>query len=265
MKGLDFAAISHPGKVRPRNEDAWGIFHPGSKDLQTGEGNHQGSLSLPESGVVLVVSDGMGGAKAGDYASRTIIQTLHERLGESREDPEGLVQATLQVVHRQLIRESMEDPEKEGMGGTCTLGWIYPDGTLLVIHVGDSRLYRWRNGELAQLSDDQTVASQFIASGELTEAEARNNRYWHVLLQAIGGGEDRPLAPQVRFSQVKPGDRLFLCSDGVTDGLLDPQLMNLIRKARKKEALPRQAVRILEDSLEASGRDNTTLILAELF
>lgn len=265
MKGLQFAAISHPGKVRPRNEDAWGIFNPGATELQAGEGEHHGSLNIPKSGVVLVVSDGMGGAKAGDYASRTIINSLHERLGESTDDPEGLVKATLQNVHRQLIEESQQDPEKEGMGGTCTLGWIYPDGTLLVIHVGDSRLYRWRKGELAQLSDDQTVASQFISSGELTEEEARKNRYWHVLLQAIGGGEDRPLTPQVRLSRVKPGDRLFLCSDGVTDGLRDPALLNLIRKDRKRDSLEAQARWILEDSLEASGRDNTTLILAEVF
>jgi protein phosphatase len=265
MKGLRYAAISHPGMVRTRNEDSWGVFQPGETALLTGEGEHGGSLEMGANGLVLLVSDGMGGAKAGDYASRTIVKTLHERLGEKAEDRDGLVRATLEIVHRRLIEESKADSEKEGMGGTCSLAWLDPNGGVMLVHVGDSRIYRYRKGELAQLTEDQTVAAQFIASGEITEAEARNNRYWHVLIQAIGGGEDRPLEPQVRFSKIKPGDRLLLCTDGITDGLLDPQLLELIQLDGKGKPLEGGARTLLEAALEASGRDNATFILAEVF
>ncbi len=265
MKGLRYVAVSHPGVVRKRNEDAWGLFLPGGEALLTGDGMSSGSVNLSDRGLVAMVSDGMGGAKAGDYASRTIVATLYERLAEVSADPGNQVRAVLEAIHRRLIEESQEDPEKAGMGGTCTLGWFYPDGELQLIHVGDSRLYRCREGELALLTEDQTVAAQFIASGEVTEAEARSNRYWHVLLQAIGGGEDRPISPQVRSVRFRSGDRIFLCTDGVTDGLLDPQLLGLVQRKGRKSGLEAAGKAILDAALSASGRDNITFILGEVF
>lgn len=265
MKGLRYVAVSHPGAVRARNEDAWGLFNPGLEALTTGDGTISGSTTFGERGLVLLVSDGMGGAKAGDYASRTIVETLHERLGKTAEDPEVQIRAVLEVIHRRLIAESQEDAEKAGMGGTCTLGWFYPDGQLQLVHIGDSRFYRVREGELALLTEDQTVAAQFIASGDVTESEARNNRYWHVLLQAIGGGEDRPIQPQSRKLRFRSGDRFFLCTDGVTDGLLDPQLLGFVQRRGRKTDLEGTGKALLEAALNASGRDNITFLLGEVF
>lgn len=261
MKRCAVAAVTDAGPVRKRNEDSWGVFAPGSETLHTGLNAFQAVFPLGPEGIVFIVSDGMGGAKAGDFASRAIIEHLHRKMSPRREGRESHVMGLLKEVHRDLIRLSGEDEEKRGMGGTCTLAWLEPDGEVMLVQVGDSRLYRWRPGQLELCSEDQTVAAQLVASGTLEEADARRSRYWHVLTQAIGGGEERPLHPRVSRFKIRSGDWLLLCSDGVTDGLCDPDLLELLREGRPARDIAGSARRILEEALRVAGRDNATVVL----
>jgi protein phosphatase len=168
-----------------------------------------------------------------------------------------LLREGLERIDRKLIAEAKADPSLEGMGTTLTAASSI--GTdLFLVHVGDSRAYLYRQGKLAQLTRDHTLIQKLVDSGLLTPEQAKTHKLRNVLTNVLGGGEPGVVADIHRL-QLADGDRLLLCTDGLTEGVSDEQLAELLRLYPK----PADACQALvEAALNAGGRDNITLILA---
>ncbi len=176
---------SHTGMVRADNEDT---FFPESDDASEGP-------------VLIAVADGMGGAAAGEVASRLAIDA-------STADPvdEAGVAERLDVANRAVIEATIAEPAYRGMGTTLTLGIFEPDGMLHIGHVGDSRAYLVRDGELRRLTRDDTVVEEMVTAGMISEDEARNHPRRHLITQSLGMAD---IAIQVVDEQLHEGDRVL--------------------------------------------------------
>ena len=144
------------------------------------------------------------------------------------------------------------------MGTTLSLCWVMP-GRMLVAHVGDSRVYRWRGGEetaLRQLTDDDTRVAALLRSGKISEYEARNHPARNMLSKALGAG-NQYVFPQVETVELEAGDRFLICSDGVTDGIWESGIMKLMSDGADAE-------QIVDHAVAQSGRDNTTAIVFQI-
>lgn len=189
-----FDARSDTGRVRTNNEDA-GFAGP----------------------YLLCVADGVGGAAAGEVASATTTYVVSARaLAHPGHEPGRLLSAAAREAHAQLAAGVAADPRRVGMATTLTA--VLTDGVHTALaQVGDSRAYLLRAGELTQLSHDQTLVQEMVDAGRLTPAEAAASPYRNVVLHAIDG-ENLP-EPELLMLALQPGDRLLLCSDGVSDVL----------------------------------------------
>lgn len=257
--------VTHSGRVRGHNEDALGASDRSVADcLAEAQGRREGKLQLP---ALLVVSDGLGGANAGEVASRMVVEQLisagRERAGARGEgecDDMGWLRTIVEAAHREVREAAMADPEREGMGATLSAAWLR-GRHLVFAHVGDSRIYRWRKGELTQLTDDQTEVWKRWKAGELTFDQMLAHPERHIVDQVVGGEASEALVIQTGSSRVRPGDRLLLCSDGLTDGLRDAAVNEHLSCDQPLEAIAND---LLEASLEASGKDNISFVLARL-
>lgn len=257
---FSWTALTHLGRVRGHNEDALGVSGvgclAGSALQRSGESGGSG---------LFVVSDGLGGANAGEVASRRVVELLlkgweqaqRERLHATATERAHWLREQLQEAHTQIQAEASGKPEKQGMAATATVIWV-TGRAFTFAHVGDSRLYHWRRGELQQLSEDQTAAWQAWRKGELTAEERDLHPERHVLDQVVGEAGLKLLDVQLGQGQLRGGDELLLCSDGLTDGLRDDAIAEWLTRP---EPLEGRALALLEESLEASGKDNTSLIL----
>lgn len=231
---------------------------------------------LVESGLgLLAVADGMGGHEAGALASAEALISLRHALKlyaldplDNSGDPDATwsdpnMQATSvlhdaidqvnQCVYQQNVARQMG--EGSGMGTTLTGVWRpQADGPLLVFHVGDSRLYRYRDAELSLLTRDQTWYQQALEAGKVDRLPARN-----LLLQAIGPAPR--VEPQVRVQSVQPGDLLMLCSDGL-HGCVPHQEMHHVLASARRDSLEAACLRLIDLTREYAGRDNVTVLLA---
>ena len=237
---LDFAAISDVGRVRKDNQDSGYV------------GPH-----------LLAVCDGVGGAARGDIASSTAIAQLR-KLEDSPPDAEtsesdllGLVSNALHRAHDRIAELVDEDPSLNGTSTTATVALF--DGRRLGLgHVGDSRAYLYRDGELSQLTNDHTFVQTLIDEGRITEAEARVHPHRNLILRAVDGIHD--LEPDLFVLELRTGDRLLLCSDGAC-GVLDAgRLADILRSGTPDFA----AVELVRASLEAGSSDNVTCLVADL-
>lgn len=238
------AARSHVGHVRAQNEDDY--------------------LSVPEQGL-FVVADGMGGHAAGEVASRIAVDTLEERLtlrgnetgGESQDSDDGdVLAAAIREANRRIHGESRDDPERSGMGTTVTALRLRGGGDWTVGHVGDSRCYLSRQGELERVSRDHTWVQQQVEAGRLTPEQARGHPASSMLTRALGTGSEVNVD---RYrGELREGDLFVLASDGLTDMLSDEALGSLLASGRGPDEL---ADRLVEAALDAGGRDNVTVVL----
>ncbi len=248
---------------RVTNEDTFLVAHLGTG--RVGAGQHR----ICEEGVLLVLSDGMGGASFGEVASELAVSAVHESIMESwvasdRDTPEELQNDFRKAFARanQAVRErSREDPRLQGMGATLTGAVLLP-GTLVLAQVGDSRCYVCREGLLEQVTDDQTVVADMVANGQITPFQAEDHPKRNLLSQAIGYEND--LRPQFANLPLRPGDRVLLCSDGLTDVVPD----DLIREVLGSESDPGAAGdRLVEIALDRAEQaeipsDNVTVLVA---
>lgn len=199
---------------------------------------------------VAAVADGMGGHAGGEIASATALDTAMAVGGE----PAIRVQAAnLAVVDAAKLR-----PRLAGMGTTMTLAVLDPDGDLDIGHVGDSRAYFFRSGTLEQITDDHSYVAEMIAAGKLTPAEAEVHPYRSVLTRAVG------LDPTVvvdRYGRLlEPGDRVLLCSDGLTAMVTDDQIAEILLRPDPAET----AEALVAAANEAGGADNITVIVIDV-
>lgn len=220
------------GRVRPGNEDA---------------------LLVADDGRLVAVADGMGGHQAGEVASATAIESLREGLQEGEAIEDAITAANTAVVTR-----AAGDPSLRGMGTTLTAG-IVDGGVLVIGHVGDSRAYLLRGGELRQVTTDHSVVAELIAAGELTEAEALVDPRRAMITRALG--IDVTVAVDVLELTLVPGDRLLLCSDGLTTMVRDPEIAEILAHEDDRQ---RAADELVEAANLGGGADNITVIVADV-
>ena len=258
------------GKVRANNEDAFlGLQFDG---LETHHLGKFGTASLVNHDFAFAVSDGMGGAKSGEYASRIAVEKITRLLPRSfRLGAAGMhtgfgdvLSELFTQVHRQLVYLGRSYDECAGMETTLSLCWFTP-GWMYFGHIGDSRIYYFpaREDKIKQLSQDDTHVGWLFRNGKLNEREARNHPRRNVLQKALGGG-NQFVDPQVGAVACEPGDFFLLCSDGLTEGLYDLHLPELLRAPNSSAPNDNPARRLVEMSLANDGRDNTTALVVQL-
>ena len=247
------AGLSDIGRARTRNED---------------------SLALLLSGGIAVIADGMGGHPGGDVASR-IAATHTAKMLNAQLESEAPPQSVLDEMRstmlesvmsaHQAIREAVaQDEELEGMGTTLTaVALDLATREYVFGHVGDSRAYRLRAGELVQLTRDDTWVQERVDANELTLEQARNHPYGHILTQCVGLEE--PPVPHLHDGTALAGDVFLLCSDGLVGMLEDEDIALILREqlgdAGDPEVLEPAAHALVAAANEAGGYDNITLII----
>lgn len=225
--------------------------------------NNEDSCMMDDQQRIFVVADGMGGQRAGEFASAMAIEFIPKVLrgtlnfdSATARDVEQALDKAISSANAEIIARSEADPAMKNMGTTAVI-MVQVSGKFYVVGVGDSRVYRLSGDRLEQLTTDHSITQALLDSGTITAEDAQNHRYRNVLYRYLGC-RDGAAAADVRELQPQAGDRILLCSDGLNDGLKDPQILALLKAAPD----PDTAVRTLVDAaLEAGSRDNVTAMV----
>ena len=206
---------------------------------------------------LIAVADGVGGMPGGELASEIAIEVLADLERESGGSPLDALQAKVELANERIRDVIDATPGLQGMATTLTA--ILLDGQrMALVHVGDSRAYLLRDGELTQLTRDDTYVQALVDRGAISAEEARNHPQRSLITQAVQG---EPISPSGVLLTPRVGDRLLLCSDGLSDMLDD----DAIAQALREKADPRECgQRLVELALDAGGRDNVTVVVADL-
>jgi len=232
-----WATGTHQGRIRDRNEDS---VYPET----SGAGNGP---------IVVGVADGMGGHVAGNIASALALATATEAAPDSdTETVERVISANEAILER--VRGQQE---LSGMGTTMTLGRFLDDGTLELVHVGDSRCYLARDGELRQLSTDHTVVAELVALGHLKPEDVDRHPQRHLVTRTLGLG---PVEVESQSVPLKEGDRLLFCSDGLTSMVNDDDIRRIVTAGDDSEAT---VWNLIETANSAGGVDNITVAMVD--
>jgi protein phosphatase len=267
-RSLKWFGWTDKGRVRPNNEDSFLALRFDAQEIH--RLGKLGEAPTAPTDFAFAVCDGMGGAKAGEFASRIAVEKITTLLPRSfKQSARGLSAGCSDVltelfsqVHRSLAFVGNSYEECQGMETTLTLCWFSPTW-MYFGHIGDSRLYYLpAGGGLKQLSHDDTYVGWLFRNGQLNEREARTHPRRNVLQKSLGGS-NQFVDPQVGAVALEPGDRFLLCSDGLTDGLYNSALEDLIRTA-SPSGDDNPARRLVIESLANSGRDNTTALVVEM-
>ena len=268
VTGLRWHGLSHVGRVRKNNEDSFlGLRFDAHELHRLGK---LGEASLDEMDVAFAVSDGMGGAKSGEFASQITVDKITRLLPKSfklaaaglEAGVDDVLTELVHQIHGALVALGRSYEECAGMGATLSLGWFSP-GWLFFAHVGDSRIYYLpAAGGMKQITEDDTYVGWLFRNGKLNEREARSHPGKNSLQKALGAG-NQFVDPQLGAVAFEPGDRFLLCSDGLIDGLFDIQIEDLIRNPSPTEAGRNPAERLVLAAVDNSGRDNTTALVIE--
>ena len=256
------------GKVRSNNEDSFLGLQFDAQEVQLlgrlGEG------SLAEVDRAFAVCDGMGGAKAGEIASKIAVEQITRLLPRSfHQKAKGLEAGVFDVlgelfikIHKAIVYLGDSYDECSGMETTLSLCWFTPEW-LYFAHIGDSRIYHLPHGsdELRQLSHDDTHVGWLLRNGKITEREARSHPRRNVLQKALGGG-NQFVDPQVGRLGYGPGDVFLICSDGLSEGLYPHQIVDLLRSGGRDGGNPAKA--LVDASVDRDGRDNTTAVVVHV-
>ena len=234
---LQAAAISDRGCVRTNNEDC--------------------CLTEPDIGLY-VLADGMGGAKAGECASRMAVDTVSEVIRQAgRRDSQVLLKA-VEEANARVLKAAHSDPTLEGMGTTLVAA-LEVDGTLCIASVGDSRAYVMDDGGLRMVTDDQTWVNEVGRPMGLDEESLRNHPWRHVLTMAIGASA--PLTVNYYSVPLSPGSLVLMCSDGLHGVVGAAELEQILRGGRNGVSLEDSCRRLVEAAKKAGGPDNVTALL----
>lgn len=217
--------------------------------------NNQDSLLVD--GRLYGVADGMGGHNGGETASRVAVQVLKNALCQKLPDPRAL-EAGVEAANRRVYEMARHDSSLSGMGTTVTLLWEGED-SVLVAHVGDSRAYRLRDGELAQMTNDHSLVAELLRNKVITAEMARTHPYRNVITRAVG--VDPSVLPDVSTFDKKPDDLWLICSDGLYNMVSDEMIKELLESSESDE---KAADRLLEEALRNGGTDNISFILCRV-
>jgi PPM family protein phosphatase len=203
---------------------------------------------------VFVLADGMGGAQSGEVASQIVVDAFAEGLPD-KGTPEERLSVVVQRANREIHERSQKEIENAGMGTTVTAAYL-EDDAVAIAHVGDSRAYLLRDGELSRLTEDHSLVEELLRGGKLTEEEAFEHPQRSVITRALG------VEPIVEIDTwtypLRPGDVVLLCSDGLTDMLPEPQIQQVLTEVGDLSAA---ADRLIAEANAAGGRDNITVVL----
>jgi PPM family protein phosphatase len=217
-------------------------------------GNEDSSLARPP---LFVVADGMGGAQAGEVASRIAVEVFEHQLADSGTPEERLVECVQEANH-QIYQRSRAEHERAGMGTTLTAAYL-GDAQVAIAHVGDSRAYLFRDGDLTRLTQDHSLVDELLRRGKLTEEQAAEHPQRSIITRALGP------EPEVEVDRstysVRAGDVLLLCSDGLTSMISEQRIAEILRST---ESLERAAHQLIDEANAAGGRDNITVVLFRL-
>ena len=223
--------------------------------------NEDAFLDLPQAGI-FAVSDGMGGAAAGEVASRIFIETVTDFFGSLGHVPENeahqLVQDTFAASNQKIRESAAHNPSFAGMGCTADL-LVFSGERFVVGHVGDSRIYIFRNESMLQLTKDHSLVQMQVDQGLLSPDEARRHARKNVLLRALG--TDAVLSVDVMRGTSYPNDLFLLCSDGLTDMVDDAQIKKVLAS---KKSLPEKVSTLIALTNSGGGRDNSTVVLCQV-
>jgi len=267
---VDVSGLSHPGKVRPRNEDHFLVMRIGRylEKVITSLPPEAMEARTDEVGYVMVVADGMGGHAGGEQASRMAITGL-VKLALDRPDwifrMDKAVAADVrqrskkrvQDLHTLLLNQGEQDRDLQGMGTTLTI--VRNLGRQLhIVHVGDSRAYLFRDGRLHHLTRDHTYVQLLIDSGQLSKEDAAGFSGRHILVNALGGFNEEV---EVDLDQIalSSGDRILMCSDGLTDMVDDDTIRQVLVERQESQ---KACQRLIDLALERGGKDNITVVVA---
>ena len=263
---IDYAAITHPGKVRKNNEDAYLLSAlDGEEPIINGPAR---SLKVGDPGLLVAVADGMGGAAAGEVASREGLAAVSlflfghwGRLTPGKVREVELLKALETGVEKAsdaILRYSDDDRTARGMGSTLTAAIIW-NGCAYVAQIGDSRAYLLRQGMLHQITEDQTLVNDLVAQGSLTREQARTHPQRNMITQALGSPQ--PLRVALSRLTLRRGDRLLCCSDGLHGEVADARIQEVMNQGFS----PRRSLELLVDeALAHGGRDNITGVILTL-
>lgn len=261
--------ITDRGRVRPANEDqfltaeltkAMRVWQTSLPERKAQVGDERAHLFL--------VADGMGGHLAGERASAMAVLAIQEftlntfKWFFDSDGPEAQrvlaqFQHALRAADAQIVEEAADDATLRGMGTTVTMAYQL-DAQLCVVHVGDSRAYVFRDDALHQLTRDHTMVADMVRAGTLTEDAATRHHLRHVITNVVGGHEAGVFV-EAHAVELRGGDRLLLCSDGLTEMVPDEVIAATLRALHDPQAA---CERLLHDANEAGGRDNITIVIA---
>lgn len=233
------------GRVRENNEDKHETYIP--SDPQ----------ELASKGMIFVVCDGMGGHEAGQIASelacKTFIDVYRSHLGET----EAALRGAVAAANRFVFDGQRANPSRSGMGTTLSALVLLQDHGFIA-QVGDSRVYRLREGALEQLTVDHTWVEETVRMGTMSRELAEKSPYRHMITRAIGPDQD--VAPEIFTWSLRPGDSYLVCSDGVTNHVTDPELRTILDENGPSES----AWKIVTAALIGGGSDNATAVVVHI-
>ena len=238
---LDSTGLSDPGLIRAYNQDC---------------------LYIDPAGRFFIVADGMGGHAGGEEASRIATEEIRSYLDQNWQSPESaskLLQQALSTANQAIVTDQQNHPERADMGTTAVVVVIRPGESPVCGHVGDSRLYRLRKSQLQQITEDHTWIAKALKIGDITADEARVHPYRHVLSNCLGREDLNQIS--VQPLDLEQGDRLLLCSDGLTEELVDDKIASYLQGTPSLEIA---AESLVAAAKEEGGHDNITVVLVSV-
>ncbi len=265
---LQFGAVTHVGNVRSRNEDHHAVIRNTRRCEVLFTNLPDDDRACPEDEAYgMVVADGIGGGASGDVASRMAIRTMLDLTGRASSwvmkitdqvahDIHRRVEAYISEIQNTLRDSSADDPALTGMGTTWTSAHLFA-AHCMVVHIGDSRAYLYRDGELQLITRDQTLGQEMADAG-LPEEEVR--RFRNILVNSLGGSSQKVQA-EIYHAELQPGDRLLLCTDGLSDMISDTEIASVLDRLPETQSA---CDRLIQEALAAGGKDNITVALCDL-
>jgi protein phosphatase len=231
---------THPGLAREENEDSFGWFST-------------------KAGELLLVADGMGGHSGGETAGKTSVEAFQQYVTSSQDEPPRLLENALLEADRQVTLKAYDNPALAGMGSTL-VALLLSGYTAWIVHIGDSRIYRLKDGVLELLTKDHSFIQEMVDSGQMTPSQAKLSEQRHVITQSLGGNLD-PNEIHVKKINCHPGDLFLLCTDGLTEPVREDKIKSILASSSSIQA---KAKNLIEQALKAGGPDNVTVQLAQL-
>jgi serine/threonine protein phosphatase PrpC len=240
---VDAASMTDTGQVRQKNEDSFGCFEPGDTQIQESKG------------FLYIVADGMGGHKGGEVASRLAVETIHSRYYASgSDDPAAALAEAVQEANQIIFQKSQSDESLAGMGTTCTAMAIVAESAYFA-HVGDSRAYLLRQGELRQITQDHSLIAEMLRSGLISKEDARTHPQRNVITKSLGAQASVQVdTPSTPFA-FEEGDVFLLCSDGLTALAANEE----IREALYAQTSAEACNQLIDLANHKGGTDNITV------